>query len=91
MSIGLTFTGKIDGPQALLEAARVLVDQRNYRLGAGESGLRIGMCPLAARGGGGRPLAGTGGVYLYPGGGGAAPGCGGTAGQSAHPRAGGAG
>ncbi|MCI8913947.1 MAG: hypothetical protein HFF38_07455 [Lawsonibacter sp.] len=46
MSIGLTFTGKIDGPQALLEAARVLVDQRNYRLGAGESGLRIGMCPL---------------------------------------------
>ena len=46
MSIGLTFTGKINGPQALLEAARVLVDQRNYRLGAGESGLRIGMCPL---------------------------------------------
>ena len=46
MSIGLRFTGKIDGPQALLEAAEVLAEERNYRLSAGESGLKVVMCPL---------------------------------------------
>lgn len=47
MSIGLTFTGRIDSPQALLEAARALAEQQDYRLGAGEAGLRVVMCPLA--------------------------------------------
>ena len=36
MSIGLTFTGKIDSPRALLEAARVLAVERKYHLTAGE-------------------------------------------------------
>lgn len=46
MSIGLTFTGKIDSPQALLEAAKILAAERNYHLTAGESGLKVTMCPL---------------------------------------------
>ena len=46
MSIGLTFTGKIDSPKALLEAARVLAVERKYHLTAGETGLKMVMCPL---------------------------------------------
>lgn len=46
MSIGLTFTGKIDSPQMLLEAAQVLAEERGYRLEAGGTGLRAVMCPL---------------------------------------------
>lgn len=46
MSIGLSFTGKIDSPQALLEAAKILTEERNYQLTAGESGLKVTMCPL---------------------------------------------
>ena len=46
MSIGLTFTGKIDSPQALMEAAKVLAEERNYHLTAGEPGMKITMCPL---------------------------------------------
>ena len=46
MSIGLTFTGKINSPQALMEAAQVLAEEQSYRLRAGETGLRVTMCPL---------------------------------------------
>ena len=46
MSIGLTFTGKIDSPKALLEAAKVLAEERKYHLTAGETGLKMVMCPL---------------------------------------------
>lgn len=46
MSIGLTFTGQIQGPGELLEAAKRLAGERDYRLGVGESGLRVAMCPL---------------------------------------------
>ena len=34
MSIGLQFAGKIDRPEALLEAAKILADERNYHLAA---------------------------------------------------------
>lgn len=46
MSIGLSFTGKIDRPEALLEAAKILAAEQNYRLAAGESGLKVVLCPL---------------------------------------------
>ena len=46
MSIGLNFTGKVDSPQALLEAARALARERDYGLRAGESSLKVVMCPL---------------------------------------------
>lgn len=46
MSIGLRFTGRIDRPEALLEAAKILAVEQNYRLTAGEGGLKIIMCPL---------------------------------------------
>ena len=46
MSIGLQFTGKIDRPDALLEAAKILAKDRNYHLTAGEGGLKVVMCPL---------------------------------------------
>ena len=46
MSIGLTFTGKIDSPRALLEGAQALARERDYALRAGEGGLKIVMCPL---------------------------------------------
>ncbi|MCI9156248.1 MAG: hypothetical protein HFF44_04800 [Lawsonibacter sp.] len=46
MSIGLTFTGKIDAPPVLLEAAKVLAETRNYHLIAGETGLKVTLCPL---------------------------------------------
>ncbi len=46
MSIGLSFTGKIDSPKALLEAASILAEEQKYRLGVGETGLKVVMCPL---------------------------------------------
>ncbi len=46
MSIGLSFIGKIDSPQALLEAAKILAAEQNYCLTAGESGLKVVLCPL---------------------------------------------
>ena len=46
MSIGLTFTGTIDRPEVLLEAAKILAEERGYRLAAGEGGLKVTMCPL---------------------------------------------
>lgn len=46
MSIGLTFTGKIDSPRALLEGAQALARERDYALRAGEGGLKVVMCPL---------------------------------------------
>lgn len=46
MSIGLSFTGKIDRPEALLEAAKILAAEQNYYLTAGESGLKVVLCPL---------------------------------------------
>ena len=93
MSIGSTFTGKIDSPQALLEAAKALAQERDYRLGAGETGLKVVLCPL-----GGevdilwRPEGDLAGPWLVrgscvstPAGAGAPPGSGGAAGPSAHP------
>ena len=41
MSIGLSFTGRIDRPEALLEAAKILAAEQNYRLTAGEGGLKV--------------------------------------------------
>lgn len=46
MSIGLSFTGKIDRPEALLEAAKILAAEQNYHLTAGEGGLKVVLCPL---------------------------------------------
>lgn len=46
MSIGLTFSGKIDRPEALLEAAGILAAERNYRLTSGENGMKVFLCPL---------------------------------------------
>ena len=46
MSIGFTFTGRVSQPEALIEAARGLVDQGDYRMGTGENGLRVALCPL---------------------------------------------
>lgn len=46
MSIGLSFTGRIDCPEALLEAAKILAAEQNYRLTAGEGGLKVILCPL---------------------------------------------
>ncbi|MCI8304156.1 MAG: hypothetical protein HFF52_05955, partial [Lawsonibacter sp.] len=46
MSIGLTFTGQIDHPDGLIEAARALASQGEYRVGVGESGLKVVLCPL---------------------------------------------
>ncbi len=46
MSIRLRFTGETDRPEVLLEAAKILAEERNYRLGAGERGLKVVMCPL---------------------------------------------
>ena len=46
MSIGLTFTGRIEGPESLAEAVKILAEQRNYRLEVRENGLRVAMCPL---------------------------------------------
>ena len=46
MSIGLSFTGKIDSSKALLEAASILAEEQKYRLGVGETGLKVVMCPL---------------------------------------------
>ena len=46
MSIGLTFTGRIDSPKVLLEAAKILAEERKYHLAAGETGMKMVMCPL---------------------------------------------
>ena len=46
MSIGLTFTGTIDHPKRLLESAKILAEERAYRLAVGENGLKVVMCPL---------------------------------------------
>ena len=46
MSIGLSFTGQIESPPALAEAAQILADQRGYRMVVAESGLRIALCAL---------------------------------------------
>lgn len=46
MSIGLQFTGRIDHREVLLEAAKVLAEERNYHLTVGEAGLKVTMCPL---------------------------------------------
>ena len=46
MSIGLTFTGRIDHPQALLDGAKELAAAGGYRLGAGEAGVKVVLCPL---------------------------------------------
>lgn len=46
MSIGLGFTGKIDSPKALLEAAGALAEERDYRVKAGETGMKVVLCPL---------------------------------------------
>lgn len=46
MSIGLSFTGKIDRPEALLEAAKILAAEQNYNLTAGEGGMKVILCPL---------------------------------------------
>lgn len=69
MSIGLSFTGKIDSPQALLEAARVLAEERKYHLIAGEGGLKVTMCPLGGELGlMWRPEGETSGPWLVRGG-----------------------
>ena len=94
MSIGLQFTGRIEHPQALLEAARVLAEERNYHLSAGEGGLKVIMCPL-----GGElsilwrpgeepegPWLVRGGLYLHSRRSGVPPGRSGAAGQPAHSR-----
>lgn len=46
MSIGLSFTARIDRPETLIEAAKELADLREYRTGMREGGLRVAMCPL---------------------------------------------
>ena len=46
MSIGLQFTGKIDRRETLLEAAKTLTEERNFYLSAGESGMKVILCPL---------------------------------------------
>ena len=46
MSIGLQFTGRIDRREVLLEAAKVLAEERNYHLTVGEAGIKVTMCPL---------------------------------------------
>ncbi len=46
MSIGLQFTGQIDGPEGLLEAARELAAKEGYGLAAGENRMKLAVCPL---------------------------------------------
>ena len=46
MSIGLRFTGETGRPEALLEAAGALAQERGYRVAAGQSGMKVSMCPL---------------------------------------------
>lgn len=46
MSIGLQFTGVIDRPETLLEAAGTLAKERGYRMAAGKGGMKAVMCPL---------------------------------------------
>ena len=46
MSIGFTFAGEIDSPRVLLEAAKSLAEERNYHIKAGETGMKVILCPL---------------------------------------------
>ena len=46
MSIGLQFTGRIDHPEELLEAAAALAKTQGCRLTVGKGGLKIVLCPL---------------------------------------------
>ena len=46
MSIGLTFSGRIEGPSILAEAAKVLAEQRGWSVGVSGGGLRVTLCPL---------------------------------------------
>ena len=46
MSIGLSFTGRIDSPKALLEAAQTLARERDCHLKVGETGLKAVLCPM---------------------------------------------
>ena len=46
MSIGFQFTGRIDRPEALIEAAQALAEERNCRLAVGEGGMKVALCPL---------------------------------------------
>ena len=46
MSIGLQLTGVIDRPEALLKAAGALAQERGYRVAAGQSGMKVTLCPL---------------------------------------------
>ena len=69
MSIGLSFTGRVDSPQALLEAVKILAEERKYHLTAGESGLKVIMCPLGGELGiMWRPEGETSGLWLVRGG-----------------------
>ena len=45
MSIGLSFTGKIDSPKALLEAASILAEEQKYRLGVERPASRLSCVP----------------------------------------------
>ena len=49
MSIGLTFTGRIEGPAALAEAAKILAEQRGCSLSVNRTGLRLELCPLGGQ------------------------------------------
>lgn len=69
MSIGLSFTGRVDSPQALLEAVKILAEERKFHLTAGESGLKVTMCPLGGELGiMWRPEGETSGPWLVRGG-----------------------
>lgn len=46
MSIGFTFTGKVKKPDALIQTAKKLAEERCYQIGTGEDGLRLALCPL---------------------------------------------
>lgn len=46
MSIGLSFTGRIDSPKSLLEAAQTLARERDFHLKVGETGLKAVLCPM---------------------------------------------
>ena len=46
MSIGFSFTGKVKKPETLIETAKRLADEKEYRIGTGEDGLRLALCPL---------------------------------------------
>ena len=49
MSIGLTFTGRIEGPAVLAEAAKILAEQQGCSLSVNRTGLRLELCPLGGQ------------------------------------------